>query len=442
MPVYFFIDFLSTYCPVSLPLAFTLLLITVTYFVRNRGLPPGPIGLPYFGYWPFMKNSNAHFKLDGLKKKYGDIFCFGCTGRLYINLGSYKAIREALVTKSECFGERMSGYHLFGHVFKGGVIYINGEAWRVARKFFLVNMKERGANSLKTSIAGPLYDSIQCSVNELKARNGEPLNLIEFCTHRCNTFLRLTMFGAMGATAEQIIKFNELYSVAVQCITPTNMLLCGTFAKYFIFPFTPYYNETVKCNEQMEKLVYDIINEHKATYDAENPRNIIDEYFKERDKRRSKGDPTAEYFADEILMGTLSQFMGDGVLIVSSFTCLLMKNFLLHPEEQEKLYEEITEVVGVQRLPTIEDKSKLTYFNAYVLESMRTSDFFTFFPSQECIKETTLKLFKIPKRTIVIENFSRVIMIPKCMTDKKFNPSVHTNGWKEKSRSTNFVWNR
>ncbi|KAF8764660.1 Cytochrome P450 2B12 like protein [Argiope bruennichi] len=379
MTVHSVVDFFSTSLPIPFLLILALLLISTMYIVKDSDLPPGPIGLPYFGYWPFMKNSNAHFKLDKLKRKYGDIFCFTCTGRLYINLGSYKAIREALVTKSECFGDRMSGYHLLGRVFKGGVLYINGEAWRVARKFFLVIIKERGANSFKTSIAGPLYDSIQSSVNELKARNGEPLNLIEFCTYRCNTFLRFTMFGEVGATAEQINKFNELYSVAVQCITPMNMLLCGTFAKYFIFPFTPYYNETVKCNDQMEKLAYDIINKHKETYDPENPRNIIDEYFKERDKRRNKGDPTAEYFTDEILMGTLAQFMGDGVLIVSSFTCMLMKNFLLHPEEQDKLYKEIVEVVGLQRLPTIEDKSKLTYFNAYVLESMRTSDFFTFF---------------------------------------------------------------
>lgn len=78
------------------------------------------------------------------------------------------------------------------------------------------------------------------------------------------------------------------------------------------------------------------------------------------------------------------QFMGDGVLAVASFTSMLMKQLLENPEEQEKVYKEIVEVIGLERQPTIEDKSKLTYFNAYILEALRTIDFFSFFPSQEC----------------------------------------------------------
>ncbi|GBO21169.1 Cytochrome P450 2U1 [Araneus ventricosus] len=51
------------------------------------------------------------------------------------------------------------------------------------------------------------------------------------------------------------------------------------------------------------KLIQDIIDEHKTTYDEETPRDIIGEYFKERDKRRSRGDPTAEYFTEEATLG-------------------------------------------------------------------------------------------------------------------------------------------
>lgn len=58
----------------------------------------------------------------------------------------------------------------------------------------------------------------------------------------------------------------------------------------------PHFSEALQCRVKMEKLLYNMIDEHKSTYDPENPRDIIDEYFKERDRRRSKGDPTAEYF--------------------------------------------------------------------------------------------------------------------------------------------------
>ncbi|GBO38483.1 hypothetical protein AVEN_181903-1, partial [Araneus ventricosus] len=85
----------------SLATALALCIITIVYFIfKNKGLPPGPTGLPYFGYWPFIRNADLHLQLDAFKKKYGDIFSFTCTGRLYINLGSHKAVREACVTKS------------------------------------------------------------------------------------------------------------------------------------------------------------------------------------------------------------------------------------------------------------------------------------------------------------------------------------------------------
>ncbi|GBM77227.1 Cytochrome P450 2J3 [Araneus ventricosus] len=425
-------DALSAVSPVSLAAALAALFLTVAYLaLKSRGLPPGPVGLPYFGYWPFININDFHLKLDEMKKKYGDILSFTCTGRLYINLGSIKVTREALITKAECFGDRMSGYSFMGHIFKNGLIFLSGEPWKNVRKFFLVLLKERGTNSIKTSLAGPLYDSIKSTIGDLKAKKGEPVNLIELLTHKCNTILRLTLFGEVGATEEQIRKFNEMYAVQISALTLKNSLLNGTFAKYFIFPFMPKFSEALKCHNKMEKLLYGIINEHKTTYDAENPRDIIDEYFKERDKRRSRGDPTAEYFTDETLMSTLMQFMGDGVLSVSSFTCLLMKSLLMYPEEQEKLYKEVMEVVGPDRQPTIEDKSRLTYFNAYIQEAIRTADFFNFFPTQECIKETTLGGRRIPKGAVLLLNFYSSHHDPEVYEEpEKFNPSrfIQTGG--------------
>ncbi|GBL94973.1 hypothetical protein AVEN_218533-1 [Araneus ventricosus] len=108
---------------------------------------------------------------------------------------------------------------------------MSGEPWKVVRKFFLQVLKERGSNSIKTSIAGPLYDSIKSTVNDLKAKKGEPVNLIELLTQKCTTIMRLTLFAETGATEEQIKRINELYAGEAMSMTPLNMLMCGTFAK-------------------------------------------------------------------------------------------------------------------------------------------------------------------------------------------------------------------
>jgi cytochrome P450 len=44
---------------------------------------------------------------------------------------------------------------------------------------------------------------------------------------------------------------------------------------------------------------------------------------------------------------------------------------VLHPEIQEKAYQEIREVVGEDRLPDLLDESKLPYINAIIKELHR-----------------------------------------------------------------------
>ncbi|GFU80171.1 cytochrome P450 2J1 [Trichonephila clavipes] len=409
---------------VSLASALATLLITVWYFLKRRGLPPGPVGLPYFGYWPFLNDSDCHLKLEDMRRKYGDIFCFVCTGRIFVIMGSIKIAREAFSTKSDCFGNRFSDFGLMNYIFKNGIGLLKDEQWKVMRTFFLHVLKERIAITIKNSTCESLYDYIKSILSDLKEKKGEPVNLTALLTHKCNSILRLTLFGEAGVTEEQIRKFCELYAAELSHITPTNLFLNGSIARYFIFPLKPEFLEIKKYHTQLEKILFEIVEEHKSTYNEENVRDIIDDYFKERDERRRKGDPTAQYFTDATLVGTLIQMIGDGISGVSSFISLWIKTLAEHPEEQDKLYKEILDVIGSDRQPTIEDKSKLTYFNAFLSEVMRTSDFFNLFPSLECIKETVIGGYRIPKGSIMVLNFYSAHRNPETYEEPdKFKPS-------------------
>ncbi|GFR22674.1 cytochrome P450 2J3 [Trichonephila clavata] len=289
--------------PVSLAVAFATLFITIVYYaLKRKGIPPGLSGLPYFGYMPFI-DDNFHLKLDETQKKYGEVISFTCTGRLYVSLGSVKIVREAYITKSECFGDRTLEYSLLHHAFREGIIYLNGEHWKVIRKFFLAVLKERGTVSIKNSFSGDLYDSIKSTINDIKALKGEPFNTVELLNDKCTANLRLTVFGNVGASDEKLQRCNELYVREMLSMTPVNMLTCGNFPRYFILPFKSDYHSCVKSHAEFEGILYEIIKEHEKTYDEENIRDVIDEYFKERNNRRSKGDPTAKYFTDKALVG-------------------------------------------------------------------------------------------------------------------------------------------
>ncbi|KAF8764668.1 Cytochrome P450 2F3 like protein [Argiope bruennichi] len=386
---------ITSISPVPLALTLIAVLIAVAFYnLKNRDLPPGPIGLPYVGYWPFLYSQDAHVQMEAFKKKYGDIFSFTSFGRLYINLGSFKAVREAHIGKAECFGGRFTDFNLLSYVFRDGVGFLNGEPWKELRKFFLQALKERGVITVKDSLSGSMYEAIKSTVEFLKEKKEEPVNIIEIVNRKCNAILRQMLFGENGMSEEQMRELIEIYEAIMQIQTPKNLTLTGDIPRYF------------------------------STYNEENIRDIIDDYFKERDARRSKGDPTARYFTDKALMSTLKQIVGDGVLAVAAFVCLIIKILLDHPEEQTKVYEEIVDVVGTDRQPTIEDKNKLTYTNAFILEALRTSDFFAYSPSLECTKETNLRGYRIPKGAITVVQIYSSHYDPEVYEEpEKFNPS-------------------
>lgn len=81
---------------------------------------PGPTGVPYLGLYPYLTDENAYLKLEEYKKKYGDVFSFTYTGRLYINLGSIKAMREILINKSECFMDKYKDTNIMVEMLRNG----------------------------------------------------------------------------------------------------------------------------------------------------------------------------------------------------------------------------------------------------------------------------------------------------------------------------------
>ncbi|GFU80186.1 cytochrome P450 2B12 [Trichonephila clavipes] len=288
---------IASISPVSLAIALVFILLAVVYYnLKNKELPPGPVGLPYIGYWPFLNNQTCNQHMMDLKKKYGDVFCFTSAGRLYVNLGSFKAIREAHINKADFFGGRYKDFNLLSYVFEDGVGFLNGEPWKELRKFFLQVLKERGVISVKDSMSGSMYDAIKSTVDEIKAMKDEPINMVELVTNKCNAILRNMLFSENGMSEEQIREVNECYSSVMECMTTTNLLLTGDFARYCIFPFMKGFKSAMNNNKNVEKVLYNVIDVHKSTYNEDHMRDIIDDYFKERDNRRSKGDPTAQYF--------------------------------------------------------------------------------------------------------------------------------------------------
>ncbi|GFV73984.1 hypothetical protein TNCV_5108251, partial [Trichonephila clavipes] len=94
-----------------------------------------------------------------------------------------------------------------------------------------------------------------------------------------------------------------------------------------------------------------------------------------------------------------------------------------YPEEQEKIYKEIVEVVGLERQPTIEDKSKLTYLNTPSSKKLLGYQIsLTFFPVKNAGND--FRGYRIPKGAITLLKFYSAHRDPETYEEpEKFNPS-------------------
>lgn len=77
-------------------LVFVAALLAVRYFQwlkHVRALPPGPWGVPVFGYLPFIKG-DLHLQFGKLAKKYGSMFSVRLGTQLVVVLSDYRVIRD------------------------------------------------------------------------------------------------------------------------------------------------------------------------------------------------------------------------------------------------------------------------------------------------------------------------------------------------------------
>jgi hypothetical protein len=100
-----------------------LTILRVTQMFQNlRDLPPGPWGLPFLGFLPYLTGV-PHLQFCQLSQKYGSIFSTRLGSHLVVVLSDYKAIRNAF--RKEAFSARpeteikalMEGYGQFSFYF-------------------------------------------------------------------------------------------------------------------------------------------------------------------------------------------------------------------------------------------------------------------------------------------------------------------------------------
>ena len=120
-------------------------------------------------------------------------------------------------------------------------------------------------------------------------------------------------------------------------------------------------NEDIRINRDMMNMMRKSIENHRQTFDQNDPRDFIDKYLTEIENTK---DPKSSFFGKagiENLASTLNDLFIAGSETTSTTLTWAVLYMIRNTEVQQKVQKEIDSAIGQYKLPSLADKPNLPY---------------------------------------------------------------------------------
>ncbi|XP_076873292.1 cytochrome P450 2J2-like [Brachyhypopomus gauderio] len=377
--------------------------LLLTDIFKNKNppdFPPGPWRPPLVGN---VFTGVDYKTTEKLAEKYGDVYSVRWGSEKTVFISGYKMVKEALITKLDSFSERPV-IPLFDKVYKGrGVSLSNGYVWKMQRKFAITHLRYFGEAKKNLEMSIQQESVFLCDAFK---EEGGPFNPQSYLNPAVSNIICALLFGhRFDYHDERFLKTLYFNIEAVILAGSTHANLYNVFPRlldYVPGPHQRLFNNYLKIAEFLR----DEIRKHKEDWDPSAPRDYIDAYLAEMEKK--KNDPEAGFNIDSLVFSTLDLFEAgtETTATTMRWALLYMMKF---PQIQKKVQAEIDRVIGQSRQPTLDDRANMPYTEAVIHETQRMGNIIPLgFPKRAC-KDTTLGGYFIPKGTAVTISLSSVL---------------------------------
>ena len=122
-------------------------------------------------------------------------------------------------------------------------------------------------------------------------------------------------------------------------------------------------------------------------------------------------------------MKTCFDLFGAGTETTSSAITWALLFFLHWPHVQDKCFKEISDVIGTQRPPRVQDRAQMPYFEATISEVLRKGNIVPFSVLHGLNNDVSLQGYVIPRDAIVFPDLGSVLEDAKVWGDpENFRP--------------------
>uniref|UniRef100_F1M6Z6 Cytochrome P450 n=1 Tax=Rattus norvegicus TaxID=10116 RepID=F1M6Z6_RAT len=412
---------------------FLLLLASQNRPKTHGHLPPGPRPLPFLGNLLQMNRRGLLRSFMQLQEKYGDVFTVHLGPRPVVILCGTDTMREALVDQAEAFSGRGTVAVLHPVVQGYGVIFANGERWKILRRFSLVTMRNFGMG--KRSVEERIKEEAQCLVEELKKYKGALLNPTSIFQSIAANIICSIVFGERFDYKDH--QFLRLLDLIYQTFSLMGSLSSQVFELFsgFLKYFPGVHKQISKNLQEILNYIDHSVEKHRATLDPNTPRDFINTYLLRMEKEKSNHH--TEFHHQNLVISVLSLFF-TGTETTSTTLRYSFLIMLKYPHVAEKVQKEIDQVIGSHRLPTLDDRTKMPYTDAVIHEIQRFADLIPIGLPHRVTNDTMFLGYLLPKNTEVYPILSSALHDPRYFDHPDtFNPEhfLDVNGTLKKSEA-------
>jgi cytochrome P450 len=362
-----------------------LLLLLVHYLLKSNPLDaiPGPKAWPLIGNVHQLSVDKLFVQLSEMGKKYGGIYRLKLFTRSIVVVSDYGLIHDVLVKQSRDFAGRYNSYR--GTIMKQSLSAIvstdAGPELSARRKTVQAYVKQYGSGIQK------IEDITQIAMDDLirKFADVSGDRPIDVRDYMISTTLDIISILLVGEVAERRDRetLRETMDMVVDAVSPSNGMLLD------IFPFVRHLgNNNYKQFQELIRRKDEFVNKWFGSQPNEGFIHFLQSMpeAEQRSKFLETLSPKGKVAFEFFLAGTFT---------TSTTTTVLMNVLCQYPEVQEKLRQEIFQVIGPSRYPTLKDQEAMPYLRATILEIGR---FLTVAPL--ALPHKTMKTCQLDQYTI------------------------------------------
>ncbi|XP_063771211.1 cytochrome P450 2K6-like isoform X2 [Pseudophryne corroboree] len=397
--------FVSDPATIILLVLLCLFLFNIFYGSKEnlKNFPPGPKPLPIIGNMHILNLKKPHKTFMELSKKYGSVFSIKIGTQKMVILCGYETVKDALVNHAEEFSDRPH-VPLFHDISRGyGVLFANGEGWKVMRRFTLSTLRDFGMG--KKIIEDKIIEESDSLVEKFKSFGGKPFeNSVIVNAAVANIIVSIILGHRFNYEDPVFLRLMSLITENIRLMGTPMAMLYNNFQS--VMCWLPGSHKTVRQNAiETQKFIKETFTKSKEQLDVNDQRTLIDSFLI---KQQEEKPESAKYYHDENLTMTVSNLFAAGMETTSTTLRWGILLMMKYQEIQKNVQNEIERVIG-SAVPQTEHRKEMPYTDAVIHEIQRFSNIIPSNLPHATAQDVTFRGYFLPKGTYVIPLLTSVL---------------------------------